>query len=168
MADIYLSYNRVDGDAARRIASRLSAEGFSVFFDSVAIVGGESFSDRIRQEIENAKAVLALLSSQSRKSSWVGEELQTALRSSQFVLPVLLDRDAKDNWLWPLLADRHSVVVDFSSTYSRSQLDQLVRVLSERIGKQRRSRSRRTVLLWAFAALALFAALAWLFIRFGQ
>src|SRR5216683_5647375 len=91
MGDVFISYTRDDDDAARRIAARLSAAGFSVFFDRDAIVSGDSYSDLIVSKIQSASAVLVLLSSRSRKSKWVADELQTALDSKTVVVPVLLD-----------------------------------------------------------------------------
>jgi TIR domain len=136
MHDVYVSYTRDDQQAAEVIAGRLSSEGFSVFLDHDAIVAGESWSDRTIEEIRSAKAVLALLSSESRKNRWVAEELQAALDTKKLVVPVLLDKDAKQNWLWPLLALRHSVELDLRSPDWRPQLDELVRWLSVAIGKQ--------------------------------
>jgi hypothetical protein len=117
------------------IADQLSSKGFSVVFDRSTIVAGESFEPRTLNEIRNAKAVLALLSSSSRKNTWVASELQAALDTKAVVVPVLLDKGAKDNWLWPLLATRQSVELDLASADRKSQLDKLVRELSAELGK---------------------------------
>src|SRR5258708_4608829 len=85
MRDVFISYTRDDQDAAGRIADRLSAKGFSVFFDRDAIVSGETYSKLIVTKIQSASAVLVLLSSRSRKSKWVADELQTALDTKKVV-----------------------------------------------------------------------------------
>src|SRR5271165_4629391 len=130
MNDVYISYTRDDNVAAELIAHRLQSEGFSVSFDRDAIVAGVSFSESTIRAIRSASAVLALLSSKSRKNKWVAEELQAALDTKNLVVPVLLDKDAKENWLWPILATRQSVELDFNSPDSKSQLDKLVRMLA--------------------------------------
>jgi TIR domain len=135
MHDVFISYVRDDQTAAHLIADRLSSKGFSVFLDRDAIVSGDSYSQRIANEIRSARAVVALLSSRSRKNKWVADELQTALDSKAVVVPVLLDKGAKDNWLWPLLATRHSVELDLGSADPKSELDKLVRELSAELGR---------------------------------
>lgn len=132
MSDVFISYAHDDQAAARLVAERLKAAGFSVFYDVEAVVTGDSFSDAIRSALQGAKAVLVLLSSHSRRSSWVQDELQAALDSKTLVVPVLLDEGATENWLWPLLAQRQSVTLNLGSPDLDLQINQLVRGL-ERI-----------------------------------
>jgi TIR domain len=120
--------------------------------------------------MRRARAVLVLLSSSSRKSKWVDTELQTALDSKSMVIPVLLDKGAKDNWLWPLLANRQSVELDLTSADLKSQLDELVQVLSIAIGEGEReavgaqapalSSGPSKVYLWTLIAVAASAAVS--------
>jgi hypothetical protein len=144
MHDIFISYTRDDQEAAAAIADRLSAAGFSVFFDRQAIVAGESWSARIGEELRTARAVVALLSSRSRRSTWVADELQEALDSKKLVVPVLLDQGAKENWLWPLLATRQSIQLDLESPNWNSQLNELAHALSQALGKEPMVRRRVT------------------------
>lgn len=137
MHDVFISYTQDDHEAAATIADRLSASGFSVFFDRQAIVMGESWDDRIAEELRTARAVIALLSSRSRRSTWVADELQEALDSKKLVVPVLLDQAAKENWLWPLLATRQSIQLDLESPNWKSQINELVQALSQALGKER-------------------------------
>jgi tetratricopeptide (TPR) repeat protein len=157
MHDVFISYTRADHAAAEAIAHRFSAVGFSVFFDQAALVAGDSWSSKIEKELRGARVVLALLSSNSRRSTWVADELQTALDSKKLVVPVLLDPGAKENWLWPLLANRQSVALYLSSPNWESQLDHLVQTLTQTIGKEEAPRlpvrARRR--LWMLSAVAL-------------
>jgi hypothetical protein len=136
MHDVFISYTREDQPAAAAIADRLSAAGFSVFFDRQALVTGDSWSDQIGQELRSARAVVALLSSRSRRSTWVADELQETLGSKKIVVPVLLDQGAKDNYLWPLLATRQSIQLDLDSPIWKSQMDKLVETLSQALDKE--------------------------------
>lgn len=126
MNKIFISYTRDDHVAARLIAERLMAAGFEVFYDVEAIVAGDSWSNKIHAVLQDAAAVLVLLSSNSHRSSWVQDELQTALESKSVVVPVLLDEGAKQNWLWPIVATRQSVALDLRSPAVQEQLDHLV------------------------------------------
>lgn len=175
MHDVFISYSSPDREAARVVAHRISQAGFSVFFDMEAIVAGELWDDRIAKELRSARAVIALLSSESRRSSWVGDELQEAIDRKKLVIPVLLDQGAKENWLWPLLARRQRIELDLRSPHAEAQLEQLVHVLSSveqrpaalamtpSVTRVAASRSSfwKTVAI-ALASAALGALLAWL------
>lgn len=114
MADVFISYSREDRPIADRLHRRLAASGLDVFEDR-EILAGTDFATRIADEIKSAKVVVVLLSANSRRSSWVRKEFATALEQKadhRRVLPVLLDREGKQNWIWPLIADRQ--VIDLS------------------------------------------------------
>lgn len=129
MREVFISYARSDEAVARLIAERLSAAGFAVFLDIVGIVAGESWSERMNTELARASAVLVLLSSNSRRSTSVEDEVQTAIETKKLVIPVLLDDGATQNWLWPLLATRQSVRLDIHSPAINEQLSALVKAL---------------------------------------
>jgi TIR domain len=129
MHDVFISCSPADRPAALEIADRLKEVGLSVFIDQLALVAGDSFSDQIRRELRNARAVVVVLSSNSRRSLWVADELQAAL-DSKLVIPVLMDQGATENWLWPLLATRQGVVLDQNSPDRQAQLSELVNALA--------------------------------------
>lgn len=130
MRSIFISYTREDQQAARLIADHLSHVGLSVFFDFEGIVAGDSWSDRIGSALRSADAVVVLLSSNSRRSTYVQDELQTALDSKKLVVPVLLDEGATQNWLWPLVATRRAVKLHLASGEVDKQLHELTELLS--------------------------------------
>jgi hypothetical protein len=110
MSDVFISYARQDASIAEAIAKALTRSGFSVFFDRM-IIAGEEFSKRIQEEMQSARVVIFVLSRHAQKSRWVQQELTTALASDRTreVLPVLIDHEAEENPLWPLIADRRSI-----------------------------------------------------------
>lgn len=73
MADVFLSYARSDGDAARTIADRLRADGVSVWFDE-QLPAHRPYSDIIEEQLEQARAVLVLWSAAAVQSQWVRSE----------------------------------------------------------------------------------------------
>jgi hypothetical protein len=169
MNRIFISYTRDDQDAARLIAERLRAAGFEVFYDVEAIVAGDSWSNKVRAALQDAAAVLVLLSSNSRRSSWVQDEVQTALESKTLIVPVLLDEGAKQNWLWPLVATRQSVSLDLRSPAVQEQLDYLVGGLASLTSKSPGSLSRgpepvltapmRASIVWKEVAIGIVSAI---------
>lgn len=109
-SDIFLSYQLADAEVAERIAERLKRRGLAVFLDKKSLVAGEDLEDVISRELREAKAALVLLSKHSRRSKWVETELQDALADNAHVVSVLLDEAAKENWVWPLLANWRAIV----------------------------------------------------------
>lgn len=108
MADVFISYANDDGETARELASELEARGISVFFDKGVLVAGTDFRQEIAQALRTARAVVVLLSANTKRSSWVQEELSSVIEQADGpkVIPVMLDTHAKENWVWPLVSDR--------------------------------------------------------------
>jgi hypothetical protein len=132
MRSVFISYSRDDQTAAQLIAKYLSDAGLSVYFDYQGVVSGDSWSDQLGSALRAADAVVVLLSSNSRRSTYVEDELQTALESKKLVVPVLLDEGAKQNWLWPLVATRQAFKLDLQSGELDRQLQDVTRALSLR------------------------------------
>jgi hypothetical protein len=110
MNDVFLSYQSDDSAIAQGITRSLERRGINVFFDREALVAGEEFNNAILDALRDARIVLVLLSRHSKRSTWVEAQLQDALDSKTDIIPVLLDEHAKENWVWPLLADRQAIV----------------------------------------------------------
>jgi Tol biopolymer transport system component len=89
MPDIFLSYCREDQEAARRFASGLEQEGFSVWWDQ-ALNAGESFDQVTERTLKEARAVVVLWTRRSVQSRWVRSEATLADRYGTLV-PVMLE-----------------------------------------------------------------------------
>jgi hypothetical protein len=105
MPDVFLSFAHADAPSAEILSKKLQAQGLTVF-DDFAVVAGEEFSRRIEKELSDSGAVVVLLSRHSSRSRWVEAEIRRALESQRLIIPVLLDRDGTENWVWPLISDR--------------------------------------------------------------
>ncbi len=89
MADIFLSYARVDQKKAKRIVNALEKLGYTVWWDTT-IPAGETFDDVTEKALAAAKCVVILWSQKSVHSNWVKAEADEALRRDKLV-PALLE-----------------------------------------------------------------------------
>ena len=89
MADIFISYARVDRERARALATALDLEGWSVWWDR-DIPPGRTFDDVIEEALSAAKCVIVLWSRDSVRSEWVKAEASDASRR-HLLVPVLAD-----------------------------------------------------------------------------
>ena len=80
MADIFISYARVDLPRARQIEQVLSQYGWSVFWDR-DLLPGEGFRRAIEHELKQAHCVIVLWSHTSVDSGWVIDEAESRKES---------------------------------------------------------------------------------------
>jgi len=74
MADIFVSYSRVDVKRAEAIAKALESHGWTVWWDLHKLRTGQSFSKAIENPLGQAKCVIVLWSRASVNSRWVKAE----------------------------------------------------------------------------------------------
>ena len=157
MTKVFLSYDREDLNAARKIAGALERSGHSVWWDR-HIRGGAEFSAEIDQALEDAQAVVVLWSQRSIKSPWVRDEA-AAGRDSGRLLPVRIDHCT------PPLGFRQYQTIDGRGAAGLHEIDAAVRALTGAEPKavrsssesQHRRLSRRHLLIGAGAATAVAA-----------
>lgn len=75
---IFLSYNRENARDAMRLRDTLRDEGLDVFMDSVHLIAGESWLQRLKQEVAQAQAVVVLIRPEGLRG-FVLDELGWAL-----------------------------------------------------------------------------------------
>lgn len=89
MSDIFISYKKEDAGRVVRIVEALRAEGFSVWWDH-GITPGAQWDQTIQQQLDMAKAVVAVWSSLSRDAPWVKEESAVG-KNRGILVPVRID-----------------------------------------------------------------------------
>jgi len=89
MADIFLSYARVDSSKARQFEQALEECGWSVFWDR-ELVPGEGYRRAIERELKEARCVIVLWSLTSVDSEWVIDEAEEGNKKG-CLISVLLD-----------------------------------------------------------------------------
>ena len=65
MADVFLSYSRLDGTFVRRLSAALQARGKDVWVDVDGIRDGEVFPDVLRRAIESSDAFVFVITPDS-------------------------------------------------------------------------------------------------------
>lgn len=90
MSHIFISYSRKDQQTTDQIVSRLKERGFKVWIDHEGIKGGKLWRVEIVEAIDNADAVVLMLSPNSAASDNVRKEVDLAESSNRKIFPVLL------------------------------------------------------------------------------
>ncbi len=130
MSNVFISYATGDKDKtyAHLLSRKLKEAGLSVF-DDLSLASGTDFSKKIENALRESQAVVVLLSRHSNRSRWVNAELRAALEHGKIVIPVLLDEEAKNNWVWPLVSDRKTATLQ-----SPDQIPEVVRLVQKDLG----------------------------------
>jgi hypothetical protein len=86
MADIFISYSKVDHAEAVKLSVYLESLGYSVWWDN-SLTSGEEYRDAIVVELSKARAVIVIWSPASVRSDWVRSEAGRA-NADRKLIPV--------------------------------------------------------------------------------
>lgn len=78
MADIFISYARLDRDRVAPLKQALDGLGLNSFFDIDGLDGGDTFPDVLDREVKNAKVVLGCWTPHALQRDWVKAECAIA------------------------------------------------------------------------------------------
>jgi hypothetical protein len=84
LADVFISYSRLDHDRVQPIADRLGSLGYSIWWDK-HLRAGQVFVDEIERQLDEARAVLTAWSVNARSSTWVYAESARGLDNNKFL-----------------------------------------------------------------------------------
>src|SRR6266704_145123 len=76
---VFLSYSEKDKPFAEKLRAELERRQIETWSPETALAPGESWANPIRDAIQTSDAVVAILSPESIKSTWVNSELALAL-----------------------------------------------------------------------------------------
>jgi TPR repeat protein len=88
MADVFISYRKADRAKAEVLAKALKVENLDVWWDD-GLEAGQTFDEKIRSVLEQAKAVIVVWSKESVKSDWVRAESSVG-RERGILVPVMI------------------------------------------------------------------------------
>jgi formylglycine-generating enzyme required for sulfatase activity len=89
MSDIFISYKREEQPIARKLATTLESEGWTVWWDW-ELRGGEYFDDVIQRQVNEARCVIVIWSESSVQSQYVKAEAAYAQEHNKLI-PVRID-----------------------------------------------------------------------------
>ncbi len=89
MSHLFISYSRRDIEYVRKLVDSLLERGFDVWFDA-HIEYGDNWESAIVQAIDQAAAVLVIMSPEAAASAWVPRELAYAENQGKPIFPLLL------------------------------------------------------------------------------
>lgn len=92
MAEVFLSYSRVDRPTAQIIAEALEAEGFSVWWDKI-LRAGQTYDEVTETMLRESHVVVVLWSQTSVKSTWVRAEATQGQRNCVLVPAMIEDAE---------------------------------------------------------------------------
>lgn len=84
MADVFVSYSRVNRDRIVSVSDNLEESGYSVWWDR-ALAPGDDYALLIEQQIDAAPCVVVAWSETARQSLWVRAEANEALDAGKLV-----------------------------------------------------------------------------------
>jgi hypothetical protein len=84
MADVFISYSKPHVELTRDLASVLEAKGLTVWWDT-DLLAGESFRQRIIQELHDCKAAIVIWTPQSVSSDYVISEAERARKAGKLI-----------------------------------------------------------------------------------
>lgn len=84
MADVFVSYSRVNRDRITGVSDALEESGHSVWWDR-ALVPGDDYAMLIEREIDASRACVVAWSKTARESLWVRAEANEALDSGKLL-----------------------------------------------------------------------------------
>lgn len=90
MADVFVSYSRVNRDRIVGVSDNLEESGYSVWWDR-ALAPGDDYAMLIEQQIDASRCVVVAWSDTARQSLWVRAEANEALDAGKLV-QINLDR----------------------------------------------------------------------------
>jgi outer membrane protein OmpA-like peptidoglycan-associated protein len=134
MADVFLSYARVDRALAEQVKAGLEAAGLSVFFDVEGLDGGDVFPDVLDREVKGAGAVVSLWSQHSLSRPWVKQECSIGLKR-KCLIPLAIERLGE---LDVPVAFEGLQQIDFTGFHGRTdgaEWQKLMRALARTLGR---------------------------------
>jgi hypothetical protein len=124
---VFISYSHQDKVVVEKIISRLKIEGHDIWVDSIKLRPGDNFSRKIEEGLEQADALIVVISYNSFRSKWVQAEfsaiaLQQISKRERRIIPVKIDRSEVPGYL----ADR--IYLDLSENFEAG-LERLIELL---------------------------------------
>jgi hypothetical protein len=130
MRNVFISYARGDELAARELRANLRDMEVTGWMDKSDIATGDAISEKIRESLKRASAVIVIVSERSLKSPWVQFELGAAEGMGKPIIPILIGPEGIEKRLPEWLQDLR--YVDARAQPFQNVATEVTRALSEK------------------------------------
>jgi len=103
--NIFISYSRKDAETTDVISKELRKKGFEIWIDRESIAGGEEWTKRLTEGINNSQILLILLSKNSILSAYCNKEILFAMKKNKPVIAIHLDDEPLTDKIDLILGD---------------------------------------------------------------
>lgn len=91
MSSFFISYSRNDIEFVELLNNKIREWGFNVWFDGESLIAGENWRDGIDEGIDQAQALILVITKKSMISKYVAYEWAYALGARRKVIPLFLE-----------------------------------------------------------------------------
>lgn len=109
MSNIFIAYARQDRNETERIVDALQSARILGWKDGTDLAAGESASPELREAINGANAVLAVISPRALDTGYVFFELGAAMAAGKKIIPVIVSGDVEKSDLTGVLGNREPI-----------------------------------------------------------
>ena len=137
MADVFLSYSSHDRPEARRVATLLEDNGWTVWWDR-GIEAGRAWEPALQQALARTRAVVVLWSARSKRSRWVRHEAAIGAEKGALISVLIDSTDPPSHFQQYQAADLTQWNGDARRAEAQALLSGLARVVApSRLGQVR-------------------------------
>ena len=126
---VVISYSRSDRETMQKVRGRLESTGLKTWTDESLTPGTSSWTRAIQTAIEDALAVICILSPSSKQSPWVEKEVRYARTQEKLVFPVIVEGSEANAVPFQLV---DTEFIDARNDFD-SGMDVLIHTLKERL-----------------------------------
>jgi predicted regulator of Ras-like GTPase activity (Roadblock/LC7/MglB family) len=129
---IFISYSRKDVDMMRQIDKALRMKGIKTWTDDQLVPGTSQWKTAIEKGIEEASAVVVLMSPDAKSSEWIDRELEYARMRQMAIIPLLVRGDPVSSVPFELVSSQWINLLA-EDQYAKG-IEQLAKTLFDKLG----------------------------------
>jgi hypothetical protein len=135
---VFLAHNSKDVSMVKSVYQTLEENGFECWVAEFNTELGKNVSDKVKEEIEVADAVVVLWTKRGGRSEFVNQEIGYALRAGKTILPLVMGKAKLKGLI------REMDVIRFS----KNNIEEILESLTTRVGELADEKNVRNAFLW--------------------
>jgi predicted regulator of Ras-like GTPase activity (Roadblock/LC7/MglB family) len=129
---IFISYSRKDVDMMRQVDKALRMKGIKTWTDEQLVPGTSQWKAAIERGLEEASAVVVLMSPDAKSSEWIDRELEYARMRQMAIIPLLVRGDPVSSVPFELVSSQWISLLT-EDQYAKG-IEQLAKTLFDKLG----------------------------------